>query len=126
MAVLSFSHQASQAYWKNISYTDLVKDVLSLKMKLIANGIRPVLGYRAPFLQTAGDTTFQVLSENGFRYDSTLPMRKSAEQWWPYTLDYGVRAGDCLFPPCPKCKCPFFIRNTGFERILLFLTVVLG
>jgi hypothetical protein len=37
--------------------------------------ISEIVGYRSPFLQTAGDATFEVLQENGFKYDCSMPTR---------------------------------------------------
>jgi len=75
-----------------------------MKRKLEGAGITNVVGYRNPFLQTAGDTTFRVLKENGFLYDSSLPVRLN-KFWWPYTFDNGgPDDNDCLIKPCPTSE----------------------
>jgi len=106
IAVRSLAPDQTHGYWKNISYLDLVKDVIGLKLKLTLNGINHVTGYRAPFHQSAGDTTFAALQEYGFEYDSSLPIRSKEKQWWPFTMDSGIHSFDCLSPPCPKYSYP--------------------
>ena len=104
IGVRSLAPDQTHTYWRNITYLDLVKDVIGLKLKLTLNGIHHVTGYRAPFHQSAGDTTFSALQEYGFEYDSSLPIRSKDKQWWPFTMDSGIHSFDCLSPPCPKCK----------------------
>jgi len=59
---------------------------------------RDIGGIRFPFLEVDGDESFNVLEENKFMYDSSLPSRKPM---WPYTLNH-VKPGQCQIPPCPK------------------------
>uniref|UniRef100_A0A7M5V0B3 NodB homology domain-containing protein n=2 Tax=Clytia hemisphaerica TaxID=252671 RepID=A0A7M5V0B3_9CNID len=73
MAVHTISHRTPSTWWKNAAEEELVEEIVGMKKKLEKAGIDNVVGYRNPFLQTAGDRTFKVLYENGFLYDSTLP-----------------------------------------------------
>ena len=69
-----------------------------------------ITGIRAPFLQGAGDEMFQMLAENNFEYDSSMPTRAygyiDAEfGLFPYTMDFRS-IQDCAFDPCPYCPYP--------------------
>ena len=44
-----------------------------------------ILGMRAPFLQIGGDEMFQMLEDNQFEYDCSMPTR---QKLFPYTFDY--------------------------------------
>jgi len=67
--------------------------------------IAEIVGYRSPFLQTAGDPTFKVLKEKGFKYDCSMPTRTCSKPHpsYPYKLDKGFQQ-DCQVPPCPTGK----------------------
>jgi len=63
-----------------------------------------VRGMRSPFLETGGDTQYQMMSEAGFEYDSSFMVgpHGSGGGAWPFTLD---------FPPtvptyCTNLNCP--------------------
>ena len=66
---------------------------------------KDVLGMRAPFLQTGGDTMFSALSQYGFLYDSSLPSSRTSPALWPYTLDQSI-PHSCSIPPCPTGTHP--------------------
>jgi len=66
---------------------------------------KDVVGMRAPFLQTGGDTMFSVLSQYGFLYDSSLPSSQTSPALWPYTLGHGL-PHSCNIPPCPTGSHP--------------------
>ena len=98
----TLTHRTPTTFWASASFQELVDEIVQMKLKLENEGITNVVGYRNPFLQTAGDTTFQVLLENDFLYDSTLPVRPE-RQIWPYTLHEGS-ASPCVISPCPTSK----------------------
>lgn len=75
-----------------------------MKLKLTLAGIRHVTGYRGLHSHTPSDTTFQVIKEYGFDYDSSIEMMLRYSQWWPFTMDYSLRKVHCMKPPCPQCK----------------------
>ena len=100
IAVHTLSHRTPSDYWAKASHEDLVHEIAGMKKKLESEGISNVLGYRNPFLQTAGDATFRVLKEAGFLYDSTLPVHYTSI-WWPYTFDNGGPP-QCVIKPCPS------------------------
>lgn len=102
------SHKYPIDYWKTASYDELVNEIVDLRDIMEAAGIKPVVGYRQPFLQTAGDTLYTVLKDNNFRYDSSLPTNYN-QIWWPYTLDHAI--GQCAIEPCPKSKLLIFQRR---------------
>ncbi|XP_021357562.1 uncharacterized protein LOC110453064 [Mizuhopecten yessoensis] len=62
-----------------------------------------VVGWRSPFLQTAGDVQVEMLQRLGYEYDISLTnkrahMRDSSP--FPFTLDYGWQY-NCQIRPCP-------------------------
>lgn len=97
------THRTPTTFWSSASYDQLVEEIVGMKQKLEAFGIRDVVGFRSPFLQTAGDTTFSVLKDHGFLYDSSLPARLG-NVWWPYTFEYGTGPQNCVIDPCPTRK----------------------
>ena len=102
MAVHTISHRTPSTWWKDASEEELIEEIVGMKKKLERAGIDNVVGYRNPFLQTAGDRTFKVLYENGFLYDSTLPAHHG-KPYWPFTLDEGCPM-NCVIKPCPRSK----------------------
>jgi len=66
------THRTPTTFWASASYQQLVDEIVQMKQKLESEGITDVVGYRNPFLQTAGDTTFKVLFDHGFLYDSNV------------------------------------------------------
>uniref|UniRef100_A0A7M5ULY8 Chitin-binding type-2 domain-containing protein n=1 Tax=Clytia hemisphaerica TaxID=252671 RepID=A0A7M5ULY8_9CNID len=104
IAVHTISHRTPTTFWASATRQQLIEEIVGMKEKLEDEGIENVLGYRNPFLQTAGDRTFQVLHENGFLYDSTLPVLFD-KQYWPYTFDNGGPS-QCVINPCPTSSFP--------------------
>ena len=107
------SHKNDHAYWKRGSYDLYKTEIVDYKNLMEDNHIKPVVGYRQPFLQTGGDNTYSVLKDNDFLYDSSLPGLPGA-RWWPFTLDYGHSY--CAIEPCPQSKL-FFFNFHGDEKI---------
>ena len=96
-----------------------------MKLKLTLAGVRHITGYRGPPSHTPTDSTFQVIKEYGFDYDSSIELMMKEPQWWPFTMDYGLRNFDCLKPPCPQCERLCFILTfdenlTTLEACLLY------
>lgn len=65
---------------------------------------------RAPFLQGGGNTQFEMMGNENFLYDSSMPSRvygytNMENGWWPYSLDY-YNNMDCQIEPCPTCSFP--------------------
>lgn len=66
---------------------------------------RDIRGMRAPFLQTGGNTMFEMLKETNFSYDSSMPVYDINPPFWPYTLDYSL-GHECMIEPCPTHSIP--------------------
>ena len=64
-----------------------------------------IVGMRAPFLAVGGDTMYQMLWDNGFLYDSSIPSSQTTPPLWPYTLDSPLPHA-CFVPPCPRGYFP--------------------
>lgn len=59
-----------------------------------------------PFLQLAGNNSFQVMKDYGLDYDCSWPTLQFRNPGlWPYTLDYSSTQ-DCVIPPCPTASIP--------------------
>jgi hypothetical protein len=110
----TITHQPPQDYWKRATAETVMKEIIGQR-ETIHNfagvPLEDIKGYRAPFLQTSGDVTFDVLAKNGFTYDSSMPTQSNSKPWpiFPYTLDDGFRQ-DCVIPPCPANKYPGFFE----------------
>ncbi|XP_066913537.1 chitin deacetylase 8-like [Clytia hemisphaerica] len=106
IAVHTVSHRTPLNFWRNAKRRELIKEIVGMKKKLEKAGIKNVVGYRNPFLQTAGDRTFSILHKYGFVYDSTLPV-SHGKLYWPFTLDNGFPL-NCVISPCPSRRYPGF------------------
>lgn len=60
---------------------------------------------RAPFLQGGGNKQFEMLHEENFTYDSSMPVFENSPPFWPYTLDYTINH-ECMIAPCPTKSFP--------------------
>ena len=100
----TISHRTPIPWWKSANYSELTKEIVGQREILRKWGqvkAEDVVGYRAPFLQIAGNTMYQVLYDNKFLYDSSMPTQKFMDPpMWPYTLEYRSTQ-ECVIPPCP-------------------------
>ena len=100
----TISHRTPTSWWKLANYSQLTDEIAGQREILRKWGqveADDVVGFRAPFLQTAGNTLFQVLYDNKFLYDSSMPTHNFMDPpMWPYTLDYRSTQ-ECVIPPCP-------------------------
>lgn len=64
-----------------------------------------IRGMRAPFLQAGGNKQFEMLHEDNFTYDSSMPVFENSPPFWPYTLDYSINH-ECMIAPCPTKSFP--------------------
>lgn len=65
--------------------------------------LEDIIGWRSPFLETAGDDQADVLKGLGYKYDISLTFKKSklsGQVPFPFTLDYGWTFY-CQIKPCP-------------------------
>lgn len=110
IAVHSISHESNTDLWRRGTPAKWKAEMVGMRTIIGTFGLVPskeIRGHRAPFLQTAGDTTFDMLSKEGFLYDSSMPTRSFMDPpVWPYTLDYGYSPQDCQIEPCPEKTYP--------------------
>ncbi|OQV24831.1 hypothetical protein BV898_01419 [Hypsibius exemplaris] len=64
-----------------------------------------IRGMRAPFLQTGGDSQFDMLWREGFTYDSSMSVYQNKPPMWPFTLDHAIPF-NCQIGPCPTKSYP--------------------
>ncbi|TRY78789.1 hypothetical protein TCAL_11804 [Tigriopus californicus] len=111
MASHSITHRANATYWKTLSKDGWANEMSGMKTitKNLANIPEDqIRGVRAPYLQGGGDSQFQMMLEDGFEYDCTMPSRNfgylnMANGRWPFTYNYRSEM-DCQIEPCPKCS----------------------
>ncbi|GFT01743.1 nodB homology domain-containing protein [Trichonephila clavipes] len=105
IAVHTISHESNTDLWRHGTPERWKRETVGMRTMLSTYAGIPkeeLGGHRAPFLQTAGDVTFEVLKKEGFFYDSSMPSRNYMDlPIWPYTLDFGY-AQDCQIEPCPN------------------------
>ncbi|XP_014671835.1 PREDICTED: uncharacterized protein LOC106812465 [Priapulus caudatus] len=105
----SISHTPYQDWWKNANETQWHDEIIGMQTIIHEFANIPtddIQGMRAPLLQTAGDTTYKMMTNNNLKYDSTMPTRRFTDPpLWPYTLDY-KESKDCQIEPCPVESWP--------------------
>lgn len=73
-----------------------------------------ILGWRSPFLKTAGNNQPKILHELGYQYDISLTYVKSslsAQKPWPFTIENGWPYS------CGVRPCPHRAREKGFWEV---------
>ncbi|XP_046391271.1 chitin deacetylase 7-like [Ischnura elegans] len=109
IALHSITHQPGTDYWKDASVDTLTKEFIGQREILKQFALIPekdMKGMRTPFLQMAGDNTYQMITENNLEWDCSWPTSQFSDPpMWPYTLDYTSQQ-DCPIPPCPVSKFP--------------------
>ncbi|KAL0810874.1 hypothetical protein ABMA28_010178 [Loxostege sticticalis] len=109
IALHSITHSTPQTYWAE-GDVELMrrefgdqKELTAHFANIPANSMR---GIRMPFLQMAGNSTFEMMSEFDLQYDCSWPTITNINPGlWPYTLDY-ASTQDCVIPPCPSASVP--------------------
>lgn len=109
IALHSISHSANTSYWRTATVDQLAgefsgqRELVSTFANIPKEEIR---GVRLPFLQMSGETSFQMLANEGFVYDYSWPtIHYRAPGMWPYSLDYASKQ-DCVIGPCPVDSYP--------------------
>ncbi|XP_071446328.1 chitin deacetylase 7-like [Hetaerina americana] len=102
-------HQTGLDYWKDATVETLTNEFIGQRDILNMFSLIPIeamKGTRAPFLQMAGDNTYQMLTENNLDWDCSWPTNQFTDPpMWPYTLDYTSNQ-ECPIPPCPESTFP--------------------
>lgn len=105
----TISHRTPTSWWKSANYSQLTDEIVGQREILRKWGqveAEDVVGFRVPFLQIGGNTMYQVLYDNKFLYDSSMPTQKFMDPpMWPYTLEYRSTQ-ECVIPPCPTDSFP--------------------
>lgn len=109
IALHSISHSADTQYWQSASVKQLTDEFAGERKMLETFAKIPakhVQGLRMPFLQMAANNSFQMMRDNGFTYDCSMPTRAYVRPGlWPHTLDY-KSTQDCVIGPCPTGSFP--------------------
>ncbi|GAV02041.1 hypothetical protein RvY_12654 [Ramazzottius varieornatus] len=104
IATHSLSHQDFSRYNVSQMRGEYVGEA-EVAQELAGVNMSDIVGMRAPFLAVGGDTMYQMLWENGFLYDSSIPSSQTNPPLWPYTLDSPLPHA-CFLPPCPRGYFP--------------------
>ncbi|XP_015793287.1 uncharacterized protein LOC107369825 [Tetranychus urticae] len=102
------SHTVTHSFGEKFSKSQWHKEVNGQREILhLYGGVRleDIRGMRAPFLQIGGNRMFEMLHEDNFTYDSSMPVFDNRPPFWPYTLDYALNH-DCMISPCPTKSFP--------------------
>ncbi|XP_047036825.1 chitin deacetylase 8-like [Helicoverpa zea] len=109
IALHSISHKIPQDWWATATYDELKEEIADQRTQMahFANiPFESIKGVRLPFLQLAGNTSFQVMADHDLLYDCSWPTNTFTDPGlWPYTLDYASDQ-DCMIPPCPTASIP--------------------
>ncbi|RVE52176.1 hypothetical protein evm_003249 [Chilo suppressalis] len=107
IALHSITHRTPQTFWAEADYESMRGEFADQRvlMSHFANiPLEKIQGMRMPFLQLAGNASFQVLKNAGMTYDASWPTITLTDPGlWPYTLDY-ASTQDCQLPPCPSAS----------------------
>ncbi|OTF69346.1 hypothetical protein BLA29_007758, partial [Euroglyphus maynei] len=100
----SVTHSFGESYTRQQWHKEIVgqREILHLYGGVNKADIR---GMRAPFLQGGGNKQFEMLHEENFTYDSSMPVFENSPPFWPYTLDYTINH-ECMIAPCPTKSFP--------------------
>ncbi|XP_074599997.1 uncharacterized protein LOC141854276 [Brevipalpus obovatus] len=102
------SHGVTHSFGEKFSKNQWHKEVTGQREILHLYGgvkLEDVRGMRAPFLQIGGNKMFEVLYDDNFTYDSSMPVFDNKPPFWPYTLDYSINH-ECMIAPCPTESFP--------------------
>lgn len=109
IALHSITHSSNTLYWRTANFSLLTDEfagertLMSHFAKIPAGDIQ---GIRMPFLQLAGETSFEMLKNNSLSFDASWPSQQYLEPGlWPYTLDTRSNQ-DCPIGPCPVESWP--------------------
>ncbi|CAG9792395.1 unnamed protein product [Diatraea saccharalis] len=109
IALHSMTHQTPQTYWAVANKETIEREFSDqrIQMSHFANiPLTAIQGMRMPFLQLAGNASFEILKDNNMLYDASWPTMSFVDPGlWPYTLDY-ASIQDCPIPPCPTASIP--------------------
>ncbi|XP_047133821.1 chitin deacetylase 8-like [Hydra vulgaris] len=95
----SVSQRVPPEWWSaNATVTELESEIVG-QQKAIQSEVGVITkGWRNPYLEST-ETTFRILADNGFLYDSSL-VTFPGVRWWPYTFDY-LPSLNCYLKNCP-------------------------
>ncbi|KAA0203210.1 hypothetical protein HAZT_HAZT009816 [Hyalella azteca] len=102
------SHSITHSFGEQFSKLKWAKEIAGQREIMSAYGgvrMEDVRGMRAPFLAVGGNKMFEMLYEQNFTYDSSMPVYENRPPSYPYTLDYKL-FHDCMIPPCPTNSFP--------------------
>ncbi|XP_077552224.1 chitin deacetylase 7-like [Haemaphysalis longicornis] len=108
IALHSITHVYNLTYWRTLDSTGWEAEFVAERRILRNYALIPeedMVGARAPFLEVGSGGSHVMMHNNGFLYDSSVPVNLTQKpnklSVYPYTLDYGFQT-DCYIWPYPK------------------------
>lgn len=112
IGVFSITNRNDPDYWSEGTFDDWTAEMVGARdivenFANITDG--SLIGLRAPQLRVGGNAQFQMMSEFGFYYDSSITAPLNRLPLWPYSLDYRM-PHKCLgtAQKCPSQSHPIW------------------
>ncbi|CAG2113966.1 unnamed protein product, partial [Medioppia subpectinata] len=98
IAMHSITHRLPEIWWTdNANYSDWAEEMIGIREIILANSgsssvpavsRETLVGMRAPYIKPGGDPMFEMASDFGLLYDSSVVAPKGTPPFWPFTWDY--------------------------------------
>ncbi|OQV16217.1 hypothetical protein BV898_09701 [Hypsibius exemplaris] len=113
----SITHRQPEKWWSNATkeeYTAEFEGERSILSQFANIPMSEVKGMRVPFLRPGWNAQYDMMTESGFLYDSSLVAPPSTPPLWPYTLDYRMSHKCIGF----EQKCPTRTHPGVWEMVM--------
>ncbi|XP_017460944.1 PREDICTED: uncharacterized protein LOC108354261 [Rhagoletis zephyria] len=114
IALHSITHGSGTDYWREADVEQIMAEFgqqIEMLEQFAKVNRKHIRGMRLPFLQIAGNNSFEAAKRLDLLYDSSWPTQRYRNPaMWPYTLDYRS-VQDCQIGPCPQASIPGFWVN---------------
>lgn len=115
IGVFSITNADNPKYWSEGSYDDWLGEMAGGRLitETFANITdQSIIGVRAPYLRTGGNTQFTMMADQGFVYDASISAPLGRVPIWPYSLYFRMphkchgNAGKCPTRSHPVWELP--------------------
>ncbi|CAG2165007.1 unnamed protein product, partial [Oppiella nova] len=99
IAMHSITHRLPEIWWTDTAnYSDWAEEIIGIREIILANSAgsssnpavtrETLVGMRAPYIKPGGDNMFEMASDFGLVYDSSVVAPRGPTPIWPFTWDY--------------------------------------
>ncbi|XP_054166467.1 chitin deacetylase 1-like [Oppia nitens] len=99
IAMHSITHRLPEVWWTDTAnYSDWAEEMIGIREIILANSggsssnsaitREKLIGMRAPYFKPGGDAMFEMASDFGLLYDSSVVAPRGTPPYWPFTWDY--------------------------------------